>query len=52
LKRTFGHWKVVGLKRWEVFPAIFIMGSYYALFSLGGILTHISPEKMGRRFRL
>jgi len=52
VKKTFTHWKDVGLKRWEVIPAIFIMGSYYGLFSLGGILTHISPEKMGRRFRL
>lgn len=52
LKRTYAHWRDVGLKRWEVIPAVLIMGSYYGLFSLGGILTHISPEKMGRRFRL
>ena len=52
LKRTYAHWRDVGLRRWEVIPVVFILGSYYGLFSLGGILTHISPEKMGRRFRL
>ncbi|MGR8981646.1 MAG: glycosyltransferase family 2 protein [Gammaproteobacteria bacterium] len=46
------NWHKVGLQRFETVPAIIIMGCYYLFFSLGGIMTHISPEFMGRHFRL
>jgi len=52
VETTYVHWKDVGLSRSEVLPAVFIQGCYYGLFSLGGILTHLSPDVMGRRFRL
>lgn len=52
LKNTSTHWRRVGLGRLEVIPATAIMLCYYTLFSLGGLLTHLSPKIMGRHFRL
>jgi glycosyltransferase involved in cell wall biosynthesis len=49
---TSRYWRKVGLRRPEVIPAMLIILSYYSLFSLGGLLTHVSPEIMGRHFRL
>jgi len=51
-RRTCRHWREVGLEPLEIAPTLLIIFSYYGLFSLGGLLTHISPEFMGRRFRL
>jgi len=51
-KRIARQWRDVGLGRFETVPAMLIILSYYGLFSLGGLMTHISPEAMGRRFRL
>lgn len=42
----------VGLKRWEIPPALAIMTLYYALFFTGDLLTRIAPGFMARRFRL
>ncbi len=52
LSRTARHWRSVGLRPWQVPAAVAIFGAYYALFSLGGLLTHASPAFMGRRFRV
>ena len=51
-KNTLLHRQRVGLPWWQVPAALAIMSTYYGFFALGGILTHISPEAMGRRFRL
>jgi hypothetical protein len=29
-----------------------ICAGYHVFFALGGILTHVSPSAMGRRFRV
>jgi len=50
--RTFRSWRRVGLKAWELPAAIAIFSSYYAFFALGGVLTHVNPTAMGRRFRV
>ena len=50
--RTFRYGPRVGLKPWELPAALAITSSYYAFFALGGVLTHLSPEAMGRRFRV
>lgn len=42
----------VGLRPWEIPPAMAICTSYYLFFALGGVLTHLSPHAMGRRFRV
>jgi Glycosyl transferase family 2 len=42
----------VGLEWWQIPASLAIVGTYYGFFALGGILTHISPKAMGRRFRL
>jgi hypothetical protein len=42
----------VGLRPWEIPPAMAICTSYYLFFALGGVLTHVSPQTMGRRFRV
>jgi glycosyl transferase family 2 len=52
LARTARHWRSVGLRPWQVPAAVAIFSAYYALFSLGGLLTHASPAFMGRRFRV
>lgn len=52
IANTARHWKTVGLKPLETLPAGLIILSYYTLVSVSGLLTHISPEFMGRRFRL
>lgn len=52
ISNTLNNWRKVGLKLYETVPAILIITSYYFFFSLGGILTHISPKIMGRHFRL
>jgi len=51
-KNTLLHRQRVGLPWWQVPASLAIMSTYYGFFALGGILTHISPEAMGRRFRL
>jgi len=52
VKNTFLHRQRVGLPWWQVPASLAILSAYYGFFALGGILTHISPEAMGRRFRL
>ncbi len=42
----------VGLRPWELPPAIGLCVAYHAFFALGGILTHVNPRAMGRRFRV
>jgi hypothetical protein len=42
----------VGLPWWQVPASLAILGTYYGFFALGGVLTHLDPEAMGRRFRL
>ncbi len=50
--RTFRHASDVGVKFWQVPAVLTIISCYYAFFAAGGLLTHISPEAMGRRFRV
>jgi len=50
--RTLRHGHRVGLPLWEVPYSFTVTGTYHAFFALGGILTHVSPTMMGRRFRV
>jgi hypothetical protein len=50
--RTVRGWRRVGLKPWQVPIALAICCGYHALFALGGVLTHVSPTAMSRRFRV
>jgi hypothetical protein len=50
--RTFRYANQVGLQPWEIPAALAITSTYYGFFALGGVLTHVSPEAMGRRFRV
>ena len=50
--RTLRHGSRVGLRLWEIPAALTITSTYYAFFALGGVLTHLNPEMMGRRFRV
>jgi hypothetical protein len=50
--RTLRGWRRVGLRPWEVPAALAICAGYHVCFALGGILTHVSPRAMGRRFRV
>lgn len=50
--QTFWEGRRVGLKPWEIPAALAILASYYGFFALGGLLTHIHPRAMGRRFRV
>lgn len=50
--RTARHGRRVGLRPWELPAVLAICGGYYGLSALGGVLTHLSPEAMGRRFRV
>lgn len=50
--RTLRHRREIGLQPWAVPAALAITSTYYGFFALGGVLTHISPEMMGRRFRV
>ena len=50
--RTFRGWRRVGLRPWELPAALAICVGYHAFFALGGILTHVNPSAMGRRFRV
>jgi hypothetical protein len=52
VSRTARHWRRVGLRRREVPAALGIIATYYGLFALGGVLTHVHPEGMARRFRV
>jgi hypothetical protein len=52
VRNTFLERHRVGLPWWQVPASLVIMGTYYGFFALGGILTHVSPATMGRRFRL
>src|SRR6185295_11138852 len=47
--RTFRYAGQVGLRPWEIPAALAITSTYYGFFALGGVLTHLSPEAMGRR---
>jgi hypothetical protein len=51
-KSTFRDRHRVGLEWWQIPASLAIVGTYYGFFALGGILTHLSPAAMGRRFRL
>lgn len=50
--RTLRYGTQVGLPLWEIPVTFSITGTYYVFFALGGILTHVSPTMMGRRFRV
>lgn len=50
--RTFRDWRKVELSFLGIPFVVGIISSYYVFFSLGGLLTHISPAAMGRRYRL
>lgn len=50
--RTLRGWRQVGLKPWELPAALALCIGYHAFFALGGVLTHVSPSAMGRRFRV
>jgi hypothetical protein len=52
IANTARHWRRVGLRPWQLPGVVAIMTAYYALFALGGLLTHLSPAAMGRRFRV
>lgn len=51
-RRARQHWRTVGLRRAAVPVALAIMCVYYGTMALGGVLTHVSPDFMGRRFRV
>jgi hypothetical protein len=51
-RNTFFERRRVDLPWWEVPATLAIIGLYYGCFALGGVLTHLAPEAMGRRFRL
>ncbi len=42
----------VGLRPWELPAALAICATYYGFSALGGVMTHVSPDAMGRRFRV
>jgi len=46
----YGH--RLGLRPWELPAVLAICASYYALSALGGVMTHVNPDAMGRRFRV
>jgi hypothetical protein len=50
--RAFRHRRAVGLERREVPAALAVCCVYYAFLALGGLLTHLRPETLGRRFRV
>jgi hypothetical protein len=50
--RTWRDGQRLGLRPWEMPAALAITATYYGFFALGGLLTHVSPEIMGRRFRV
>jgi hypothetical protein len=50
--RTLRDWRRVGLRPWELPVALAICSAYFACFALGGVLTHLDPSAMGRRFRV
>jgi hypothetical protein len=50
--RLLRYGRRVGLRLWELPAALAICFSYHAFFALGGLLTHVSPQSMGRRFRV
>jgi hypothetical protein len=52
VSNTFRHRRRVDLKITEVPAVLGIIGLYYGLFSVGGILTHLNPNGIGSRFRL
>jgi len=51
-KSTFRNRHRVGLEWWQIPASLAIIGTYYGFFALGGILTHLAPTAMGRRFRV
>lgn len=50
--RAARHGHRVGLRPWELPAVLAICGGYYGLAALGGVMTHVSPAGMGRRFRV
>ncbi|MEO2036110.1 MAG: glycosyltransferase [Planctomycetaceae bacterium] len=50
--RTFRYRRRVGLRVWNVPLVLIIISTYYGLFAMSGILTHLSPRVMGGLFRL
>jgi hypothetical protein len=52
VSNTFRYRRRVDLDRMQVPGALAIIAIYYGFFSLGGLLTHLSPEGIGSRFRL
>jgi hypothetical protein len=52
IKNTFFERHRVGLPWWQIPASLAIVSTYYGFFAIGGLLTHVSPEAMGRRWRL
>jgi hypothetical protein len=52
VRNSFRERERVGLAAWQIPASLAINGTYYFFFALGGVLTHLSPEAMGRRFRV
>jgi hypothetical protein len=52
VRNSFRERERVGLEAWQIPASLAINGIYYFFFALGGVLTHVSPEAMGRRFRV
>jgi glycosyltransferase involved in cell wall biosynthesis len=50
--RTIRDGRRVGLRPWELPAALALCSTYYGFFALGGVLTHVSPRAMSRRFRV
>jgi hypothetical protein len=51
-RNTFVYRRHVGLKPWEVPGVLGVITLFYSIWMLGGLMTHISPEAMGRQFRV
>lgn len=49
--QTLQHWRTVGLRRYQIPAAMAVMSFYYAMVTLGGLLTHLKPA-LTLRFRL
>ncbi len=50
--RTLGRFRKVGVKPFELPIVLMISATYYSLFFLGELLTHIVPTTMQRHFRV
>ena len=51
-RKTLRHGRRIGVRAWQLPACVAIIGAYYACFAFGGVLTHVAPGVMGRRFRV